>query len=616
MTRFASSVCLAALLLICSQTHRLAGQQPIPMQPMAPGAQPAAPNAGPPKPLDPNVIESSIARGVEYLRAVQKPTGIWGDGNGKEVGSAGGWAVGYTALAGLALIESGASPSDPAVARAAFVVRAGAPHLVDTYEVALAIIFLDRLKDSKRDDRLIHSLAARLIAGQGATGGWGYKVPKATDADARRVFDALRKLTPPPPPTVASYSERPSRMGLCIKAADDFAAAESDRAALDQADAEAVRAAAVKTVPTHVRQAAVFKDFSTLPQKDPDKKTNDPYDPTTDTSNTHFATIGLWTARRHDVPTERSFTLLARRFRTSFGGDGWSYHYAKGGAGSTPALTCIGLLGLAIGNALGVDPGAPRADKDPVIIKSLTMLSKKVGAPTGQTRDRPSPKDVGGLYYLWALERIAVLYDIRTLDDKDWYQWGAEILIGHQLPDGSWKDAMVHGDHPVVDTALAVLFLKRANLTQDLSKRLVVDSSRLVSKVSVPPKKDPPPPTPKFDFSALFTAPTPKDEPPPKAAVPESKPAPPPAPAPVAETPASKKEAGTSPWVWVGLGAGVLLLAGAGVAFLVMRKKPEEKPKKKGKKTGGKPVKAAKAKPEGDEDDRPAQANTSVTTRP
>ena len=50
----------------------------------------------------------------------------------------------------------------------------------------------------------------------------------------------------------------------------------------------------------------------------------------------------------------------------------------------------------------------------------------------------------------------------------------------------------------------------------------------------------------------------------------------------------------------------VLLLAGVGIAFAVLRKKPEEKPKKKGKKSGGKPakaVKAAKAKPEGDEDD-------------
>lgn len=604
--RFVGGVLLAVLLAASAAVTRAAGQPPV--LPAGGGeppaaAQPALPPGKAP-PLNQNVIDESIGRAVQFLRESQKPTGIWGDGNGKDVGPGGGWAVAYTALAGLALIESGVSPADRAVTQAAYVVRLGAPQLIDTYEISLAILFLDRLKDSKRDDRLIRMLAARLIAAQTVNGGWHYKTEKLGEDDADKLLAALRKITPAPQLQSVSFRERPSVMGLCVKTSDDLVVRAAGKGALDADGAEKVRLAVMKQLPANLKRAAVLKDTAALEEAAQGKVADD-------NSNTHFAVIGLWAARRHDVPTERTFTLLARRFRTSHAsGGGWAYNYAKGGAGSTPAMTCVGLLGLAIGNALAVDPGAPRVDRDPAIIKSLTMLSTKVGAPTGETRNRPTPKDVGGLYYLWALERIAVLYDLRTLDDKDWYQWGAEILIGHQLPDGGWKDAMAHGDHPVVDTALAILFLKRANLTPDLSKRLILDTSVLTTRVGdTPPKKDPaPPPPPKkesgIDLSGLFAGPT-QTEPAPKEQAPAPKTSTPttaPAPA-VADTPPSKKDEDSSPWMLIAGVVGALILAGAGIAFVVLRKKPEEKPKKgkKGKKGAAKAAK--KAKPRDDDDD-------------
>jgi hypothetical protein len=199
-----------------------------------------------------------------------------------------------------------------------------------------------------------------------------------------------------------------------------------------------------------------------------------------------------------------------------------------------------------------------------------------------------------------------VLYDLRTLDDKDWYQWGAEILVGHQLRDGSWKDAMAHGDHPVVDTALAILFLKRANLTPDLSKRLILDTSVLTTRVGdTPPKKDPAPPPPKkesgIDLSGLFAGPTTKEQSPP---TPETKaPAPTVAPVPqVSDAPPPKKDEGSSAWMLIAGVVGVLILAGAGIAFVVLRKKPEAKPKK-GKKGAAKAVKKAKPRDEDEDED-------------
>src|SRR5207302_7228042 len=45
-----------------------------------------------------------------------------------------------------------------------------------------------------------------------------------------------------------------------------------------------------------------------------------------DNSNTQFAALGLWVARRHGIPVERAMLRLAGRFRMSQAPDG-SWHY-------------------------------------------------------------------------------------------------------------------------------------------------------------------------------------------------------------------------------------------------------------------------------------------------
>ena len=70
--------------------------------------------------------------------------------------------------------------------------------------------------------------------------------------------------------------------------------------------------------------------------------------------------------------------------------------------------------------------------------------------------------------FLWCLERVAVIYDLKTIGDKDWYAWGSQVILENQRPDGSWIDA--HGD--VCDTCFALLFLTRANLAKDLTESI------------------------------------------------------------------------------------------------------------------------------------------------
>ena len=564
------------------------------------------PPAGPPakaRPADQAAIDRAINLGVGFLQRNQnQQTGSWGTGT--DVGGGGGWLVGYAALTGLALVECGVPTTDRGLQVAASVVRNNYTKIDSTYEVALAILFLDRMGNAK-DRGVIQGLAARLIAGQTGSGGWAYKVPLPDPAQTRDVLAALRRLTPTRPiASNFSFRDRPGSLGLCIKMSDDIR--PKPVSVMDAADVEKNRAAVVATLPAGMRPLPVFQDMARLALTEPEGKNSDPVNGTTDNSNTHFATLALWAARRHDVPTERSFALLARRFRSSQSGEGlWAYGYAKGGGGGTPAMTCIALLGLAIGHALAVDSDAvARADQDPAILKALGSLGKQLGGPVGTIDNRPTPKDVGGLYFLWALERIGVLYDLSTLGNKDWYKWGAEILLCHQKPDGSWEEGGYPGESPTLNTALALLFLKRANLTPDLSKRLIVDSSALTTRTSDPPpapKPEPPPktePPPTITLPPLFGPGTTKEppvEPPPPPTPPKSAASDPPAPAPTPAEPAPI-------WPWLAA-LGAVLLIGGGVLFFALRSgkadgddeeddededSDEEKPKKKAKDKGGK----------------------------
>jgi hypothetical protein len=72
-------------------------------------------------------------------------------------------------------------------------------------------------------------------------------------------------------------------------------------------------------------------------------------------------------------------------------------------------------------------------------------------------------------YFLWSLERVGVIYGLETIGSKDWYAWGAEILLASQQTSGLW-----HGEYGAygADTCFALLFLKRANPARDLTATL------------------------------------------------------------------------------------------------------------------------------------------------
>src|SRR5207253_434003 len=100
---------------------------------------------------------------VEHLKRSQTPDGHWGElrhamhlDEDKRPGLA--------ALAGWTLLETGLPAKDPAVQKAAEMVRRHGLTMKYTYSLSLAVLFLDRLGEPA-DEPLIESLAVRLMAG-------------------------------------------------------------------------------------------------------------------------------------------------------------------------------------------------------------------------------------------------------------------------------------------------------------------------------------------------------------------------------------------------------------------------------------------------------------------
>jgi hypothetical protein len=127
------------------------------------------------------------------------------------------------------------------------------------------------------------------------------------------------------------------------------------------------------------------------------------------------------------------------------------------------SMVCAGLTSLIIAQSELV-----RAKDMDEALKSRMENAKRTGLAWLQANYsvRGCPPSAGFwsvfyLYYLYSLERVGVLYGIREIGGHDWYLEGAVLLIRDQRPDGGWES---YDEIPVVDTAFALLFLKKATL--------------------------------------------------------------------------------------------------------------------------------------------------------
>lgn len=306
--------------------------------------------------------------------------------------------IGMTALAGWTLLEARVPAQDPSLQKAAKELRKRCVELTSTYGLSLAIIFFDRLADP-RDRPLIQAIGIRLLAGQNQFGGWSYEC--------------------------------------------------------------AITAEAAKTLALHLQEAGKAQEpGKRLPEDLSNLIDGISRQPKAaefgDNSNTQFAMLALWVARRHGLPVDTALALVDERFRrTQFPQGSWGYNRVLYMPRAT--MTCAGLLGLALGQGVKIKAGEKAQD---IRADAKAKMALRALEQFMQT----SPIDGLRCYLLFSLERMAVIYNLKVVGKLDWFEWGARELLGRQRADGSWP-----GDHGPADTCFALLFLSRANVAQDLT---------------------------------------------------------------------------------------------------------------------------------------------------
>jgi hypothetical protein len=383
-----------------------------------------------PEPADPRVNQA-IERGVKFLKKLQEKDGTWKSDY-----------LGSTIIAAWTLLECGVSPNDPMLQKAIDHVRGVILNVEKTYEISLALMMFDRLADPE-DEPLIEVLALRLLAGQQDTrNGWTYSCPALPQAEVARVETILAKLKKDGP---RKLPEEPK-----------------ERKPRDP-----------KLVTQSVMRLALDVVYNPPQTNMPDSSDN---------SNTQFAMLALWVARRHGMPVDLALVRTEARFRKfQQVSGGWGYLCTnpnpldKSSPSNPPTatMTCCGLIAIALGNAATRPKGSLPANLtlDPQVKNALYLVSVTIGDASG----KPTPGDVplgdrsSVFYHLWTLERMAVLYNFKTIGGKDWYKWGADFLIADQGSDGGWSARHGAGG---IDTCFALLFLRRVNVAKEVTLKI------------------------------------------------------------------------------------------------------------------------------------------------
>ncbi len=393
--------------------------------------------------------------------------------------------LGGDALAGIALLEAGIKADSPGLSSIIKGIRAQALAQTETYAVALCVLFFDKLAEKtgdKSDEGVLQHLGIRLYAGMTAGGGWSYSTWDAvTPQELVRLAGVLSKndLVGKPAEKLPDAPKKPD---------DGFLKPGAGQTP-----------AAIANLKIHPDNARLLVNVQqTLRARGRSAQGSD-------NSNTQFGLIALWVASRHGVPVNDAFASVEARFLQSQSRQdaGWSYSpLLYGITGSTPSMTCAGLLGLAVGagarNTLVADakkekPGdAPKPAEDdpfnnpknkpakPVVGgKPAEAALSSLGIFLGGTRPGVGGGvGVAGLqnfvgsgnayYLIWSVERVAMAYGLETIGGVDWYEWGCGYLLPSQAANGSWDDAQ-YG--PIVNTSFALLFLTKSNSVRDLSNK-------------------------------------------------------------------------------------------------------------------------------------------------
>jgi hypothetical protein len=396
-------------------------------------------------------IDAAIQRGVKYLKATQNADGTWQDDYGTRLGG--------IALAGLALCEGIGTADDDSVEKAANLVR-----------------------NFTAGHRPITAPGASGEKGAGGSRTAGRR-PIKPPPQGRRGAAVVTPSAPPGFPTQLAVEYRTYDLALAIMLLDKLTRTDDGRQVIAASKGAPEKRKKLKSgrivVGEQVDDSRLIVGIGQQLLRGQGARGTWTYTCQSQTSldgdhsNTQFAVLGVWLASQHGLDAAESLRRCSDHFRSCQNEDG-SWNYTPAGMNTGPSMTCAGLAALAVGLGVETELVANRGDSDAPREREARKPDQQVAAGLKRLETYLlSSAATNDFYFFWSLERVGVLYGTDAIGKVLWYPWGTERVLQAQQADGSWPAGSGVGTRsPLVSTSFAILFLKRANISPELSRAL------------------------------------------------------------------------------------------------------------------------------------------------
>jgi hypothetical protein len=182
-----------------------------------------------------------------------------------------------------------------------------------------------------------------------------------------------------------------------------------------------------------------------------------------DRSNSQYGVLGVWALEQAGAEIPQLYwELVDKAWKDAQQPDGgWNYNETNPEDSQvTPTMTAAGLATLFITQdylqrGKRWDP-CTGGTTNQNIENGLVWMDKHIQEALAS----------GNYYGMYGIERIGAASGRKYFGSLDWYQVGADYLVHHQSPDGSWQSMY----RPVADTCFGLLFLARGRAPVMLNK--------------------------------------------------------------------------------------------------------------------------------------------------
>ncbi len=376
-------------------------------------------------------VNECIRKGREYILSEQKPEGFWPYTHAKD-----NYDSGSTALALLALLKSGQGRFDDCIERGFRWLRT--QPFTRTYSTALTIMAIEaRWSDHKVEDQIRQDVS-QLVKNK----------PKVPKNDLSWIEEAVRFLL-----EHVEYSQRITENGTMITERDAWSYPNTPgQDAPDHSNTQFALLGLKSASRCGVKVPAdpfvkALKHFLKFQEKDGPK----------------VGRVVIIEDKQHGYVSYKPVSRVMDTAR------GWTYsagcepqgNSCQHPTATTGSMTSVGIASIII----CLSELTQREVNAAMWTKAETSVNDGLAWLSHNFTIEKNPGHPDGswlYYYLYGLERAAVLANVRNMGQHDWYREGAEALMTMQDGKGCWFQKVTCGVLPA--SCLALLFLTKATV--------------------------------------------------------------------------------------------------------------------------------------------------------